>query len=126
MGVSTGGGRDRARRSVLGRLAGEKADIVIVTNEDPYDDDPVEIIQDVAAGAREAGKRENENLFLVPDRSDALRRAVELAGPDDLVLTTGKGAEQAICVANGRKLPWDEREQLRQAITQRLERQINS
>lgn len=118
---SCGGGRDRDRRPVLGRLAAENADVVIVTNEDPYDDDPLEIIREVAAGAREAGKREGEDLFLVLDRRAALEKAVSLAKHGDLVLATGKGAEQAICVANGRKLPWDEREELRGAIARRLQ-----
>ncbi|MFA6603242.1 MAG: UDP-N-acetylmuramyl-tripeptide synthetase [Patescibacteria group bacterium] len=117
---SCGGGRDRDRRPVLGRLAAEHADIVIVTNEDPYDDDPLEIIREVAAGARAAGKRERESLFLVPERHEALRQAVDLAAPGDLVIATGKGAEQAIVGAHGARQPWDERVELRRLIARRL------
>lgn len=113
---SCGGGRDRDRRPILGEIGARNADVVFVTNEDPYDDDPMEIINEVAAGARAAGKREGEDLFLVLDRGEALRRAVTLAQPGDLVIATGKGAEQAICVAGGRKLPWDDRVKLREAI----------
>ncbi len=116
---SCGGGRYAGRRPILGRLAAEHADIVIVTNEDPYDDDPLAIIKEVAAGAAAAGKVEGKDLFLVPDREAALKQAVGLAQPGDLVIATGKGAEQAIVVAGGRKIPWDEREKLRQAIAQR-------
>jgi UDP-N-acetylmuramoyl-L-alanyl-D-glutamate--2,6-diaminopimelate ligase len=117
---STGGGRDKARRPILGQLAGEKADFVVVTNEDPYDEDPQLIINQVAAGAEEAGKEIGKNLFLILDRQEAIVKALELAKKDDLVLITGKGAEQAICVANGRKIPWDDRETARIAIVDKM------
>ncbi len=113
---SAGGGRDRARRPILGRLAGENADIVIVTNEDPYDEDPEAIIAQVAAGAEKAGKKPGEKLFKITDRREAIRKALTLAEKDDMVLFTGKGAEQYICASNGRKIPWDEREVVRQEI----------
>lgn len=116
---STGGGRDKARRPILGRLAAEHADIVIVTNEDPYDEDPASIINQVAAGAEMAGKIINQDLFKILDRREAIKKALELAEKDDLVLLTGKGAEQAICLANGQKMPWDEREVARQEIVAR-------
>jgi len=106
---SCGGGRDVARRPILGRMAGEQADYVIVTNEDPYDDDPMEIINQVAAAAIQTGKRESDNLFKIIDRREAIKKAISLAQAGDLVLLTGKGSEQAICVADGKMLPWDER-----------------
>lgn len=123
---SCGGGRDRDRRPILGQLAAEHADIVFVTNEDPYDDDPQQIINEVAAGALALGKREGQDLFLVPDRAEALNRAVAMAEAGDLLIATGKGAEQAICVARGRKIPWDERTQLREAIEKRLAREAGN
>ncbi len=113
---SCGGGRDIARRPVLGKMAGETADIAIITNEDPYDDDPMQIINDVASGAKERGKIEDQNLFLIEDRKEAINKAVGLAEPGDIVLLTGKGSEQAICIAGGKKIPWDEREVAREAI----------
>jgi UDP-N-acetylmuramoyl-L-alanyl-D-glutamate--2,6-diaminopimelate ligase len=115
---SCGGGRDAARRPVLGRMAGENADVVIVTNEDPYDDEPMSIIDQVAEGARERGKRDDVDLFRVLDREQAIGLAMRQAAPGDLVLLTGKGSEQRICVAGGRKIPWDEREAARRAIRQ--------
>jgi len=118
---SAGGGRDAARRPKLGRLAGEKADLVIVTNEDPYDDDPKLIIDQVAMGAENASKVLGENLFKIEDRREAIRKALSLAGENDLVLITGKGCEQAICVAEGAKIPWDDRavvkEELKNLVT---------
>jgi len=113
---SCGGGRDKARRPILGRMAGKFADIVIVTNEDPYDDEPEQIINDVAAGAIQEGKELDKNLYKILDRVKAIEKAMSLAAPGDLVLLTGKGSEQAIAVENGAYLPWDEREVAREAI----------
>ncbi len=113
---SCGGGRDVSRRPILGRLAAEKADIAIITNEDPYNDDPALIIDQVAQGALEKGKILGQNLYKITDRREAIKFALNLAKEGDLVLLTGKGCEQAICVANGRKIPWDEREIARDEI----------
>jgi len=113
---SCGGGRDHDRRPILGELAGEKADYVIITNEDPYDEDPQLIIDQVAAGASVAGKKLNNNLFEISDRREAIAKALSLAEVGDLVLITGKGAEQYICLANGKKVPWDDRRVVREEL----------
>lgn len=113
---STGGGRDVTRRPKLGALAGKQADIVIVTNEDPYDDDPKAIIDQVAAGAEDAGKFLNQNLFKIEDRREAIKKALSLAQTGDVVLITGKGCEQAICVAEGKKIKWDDREVVKEEL----------
>lgn len=113
---SAGGGRDTSRRPILGRYVGERADVCIVTNEDPYDEDPMQIIQQVAVGAREVGKRDDVDLFCILDRGEAIIKAVKLAEPGDLVLLTGKACEQAICVADGKKIPWDDRIEARKAL----------
>ncbi len=113
---SCGGGRDKARQPILGKLAGQEADIVIVTNEDPYDDNPMEIVDNVAQGAEQAGKEYNKNLFKILNRREAIKKALKLAQKDDLVLITGKGAEQAICVAHGKKIPWDDRKAVRDIL----------
>ncbi|PIS42526.1 MAG: hypothetical protein COT24_03080 [Candidatus Kerfeldbacteria bacterium CG08_land_8_20_14_0_20_40_16] len=113
---STGGGRDKARRPILGRLAAENADTVIITNEDPYDENPQTIIDQVAQGAEEKGKVLNQNLFKILDRKEAIQKALSLAQKDNLVLITGKGCEQFICVANGNKIPWDDRKVIRELL----------
>ncbi len=115
-----GGGRDAASRPTLGKLAAEKADIVIVTNEDPYDDEPMEIIDQVAAGAKAGGKQEGETLFRILDRRDAIKKAMSLAQSGDLVVMTGKGCETWMCVAGGKKLPWNEQEAAEEAIHEAL------
>lgn len=110
---SCGGGRDKDRQPKLGAIAAQHADVVIVTNEDPYDDDPQSIIDAVAQGARDAGVAQ---LITEKKRSDAIKIAVEMAEANDLVLITGKGCEQAICVAGGKKIPWDDRRAAAEAI----------
>lgn len=115
---SCGGGRDKSRQPVLGNMAGNKADIVIVTNEDPYDDDPLEIINNVAQGAIDKGKELDKNLFKIENRREAIQKALELAQVDDLVLLTGKGAEQYICVKHGHKIPWDDRRVVRELLNE--------
>ncbi len=117
---SAGGGRDSSRRPILGKIAGENADVVIVTNEDPYDEDPMRIIDQVAIGAQEAGKVLNTNLFKILDRREAIKKALILAEEGDMILFTGKGAEQHICVAHGEKIPWDERLVVKEEISMLL------
>lgn len=113
---STGGGRDQSRRAVLGEMAAKQAQIVIITNEDPYDDDPTEIINDVADGSRRAGKQDEVNLFCRLDRQEAINLAIQMAQPEDLILITGKGSEPVMAVAHGRKIPWDDRTAARTAL----------
>lgn len=115
---SAGGGRDKSRRPILGGIAAENADYVIITNEDPYDENPEEIINQVAAGA--VGKQEGVNLFKILDRGEAIAKALNLAREGDLVIITGKGSEQAICVANNKKIPWDDREKVREILKNRF------
>jgi UDP-N-acetylmuramoyl-L-alanyl-D-glutamate--2,6-diaminopimelate ligase len=117
---SAGGGRDASRRPILGRIAGEQADYVIVTNEDPYDDNPEIIIDQVLLGAEKAGKIINHDLWRISDRREAIMKALSLATAGDLVLITGKGSEQAICLAGGNKLPWDDRQVAKEELTKLL------
>jgi len=113
---STGGGRDVARRFSVGEFVGLNADYCIVTDEDPYDDDPMEIMNDVAKALRDVGKKEGVDMIIEPDRSRAIALAVKRAAPGDVVLVTGKGSEQAMFV-KGELLPWDDRVELRKALS---------
>jgi len=102
-----GGGRDKWKRPVLGKLAAKYCQEVIVTNEDPYDEDPMEIINQVADGTREMAIK-------ILDRREAIRKSLELAKPNDVVVITGKGCEPWICVKGGKKIPWDDRTAVRE------------
>jgi UDP-N-acetylmuramoyl-L-alanyl-D-glutamate--2,6-diaminopimelate ligase len=113
---SAGGGRDVARRQILGQMAARHDDIVIVTNEDPYDEDPMRIINDVADAAMEAGKKDDVDLYRILDRQEAIDFAVEIAQFKDLVLITGKGSEPVMAVAHGKKVPWDDRAAARKSL----------
>lgn len=118
-----GGGRDVATRPVKGRFAAERADVVIVTNEDPYDDDPMEIIEEVARGAEEircqvSGVR-CQSVLKILDRREAIGKALAMAQKGDVVLITGKGSEQAMCVADGKKISWDDRAIVRGLLKQK-------
>lgn len=106
---STGGGRDVARRAGNGQVAGELCDVVVVTDEDPYDDDPQVIIDHVASGVQAAGKIEQQNYWRILNRREAIQRAFELAQPGDVVILPCKGADQKICRPHGKKEPWDDR-----------------
>ncbi len=110
-----GGGRDKTKRPAMGEIAGNLADYVIVSNVDPYEDDPMEIIEDIARASESSGKKRNENLFPIVDRREGIRKALELAKPNDLVLITGKGSEQSIMV-DGKTSPWDDRMVVREEL----------
>lgn len=116
---STGGGRDRWKRPVLGKIAAQYAQLVIVTNEDPYDEDPMAIIAQVADGAAEAGKRDGENLFRILDRREGIHKALSLAQPGDLIIITGKGSEQRMVVKGGRKIPWSDERVVQDLLSRR-------
>ncbi len=119
---AAGGGRDASRRPKMGLLTGKRADYVIVTNEDPYDDDPLLIIEQIAVGAEKEGKKVNLDLFKIPDRREAIRQAISIAEEGDLVLISGKGSEQLMMMANGEKIPWDDRAVAREEIKKLITR----
>lgn len=111
-----GGGRDQGKRSKLGEIAANYADYVFVTNEDPYDEDPRRIIEDVSSGVV------NKPVEKIIDRAEAIKKALALAQEGDLVLITGKGGEVLMCVENGRKIPWSDEETVRQILRQKKNR----
>ncbi len=103
---SQGGGRDIAKRAIMGTLAAEHADVVFITNEDPYDEAPEKIVDDVASAAEAVGKAQ---VYRIVDRAEAITQMIRMAQPGDVLLLTGKGGEQVMAVAKGRLLPWDDR-----------------
>ena len=84
---------------MMGRAAGERSRIVVVTEDDPRTTERMAILEEVAAGAEEAGKRRDKDLFLIEDRDLAIRQALELARPGDIVLLAGKGHEHTLARA---------------------------
>ncbi|TSC95111.1 MAG: Uncharacterized protein CEN87_123 [Parcubacteria group bacterium Licking1014_1] len=124
---SCGGGRDKWKRPVLGKIAGKYCKEIIITNEDPYDENPSQILSEIKsgisnfhltpAGGFPVGFFPISNFYEILDRKEAIKKALRLAKPNDVVIITGKGAEPWMCVANGRKIPWDDRKIAREALT---------
>jgi len=113
------GERDRIKRPAMGRVAAELADVVVLCDEDPREEDRLAILEEIAAGAVAAGAREGDTLHLVPDRREAISRALAGAAPGDTVLCAGKGHEDCI-IAGRQSLPWDERAVVEAALRERL------
>jgi UDP-N-acetylmuramoyl-L-alanyl-D-glutamate--2,6-diaminopimelate ligase len=112
------GRRDEAKRAIQGKLAGEYADEVIVTEEDDRDIDGNEIMNMIAGGAQEAGKVKDKDLFLILDRTEAINFAISRGSEGDTVLLLGKGHEKTIERADGEH-PWDEIATVRTALQNR-------
>lgn len=129
------GERDRGKRPIMGEIVSKNADLVIITNEDPYGENPEEIIEEVAGGiilcdfeqseaepknpdnikgiSRQARDgnfcfTENVNFWKIMDRREAIRKALSLASAGDFVVVTGKGAEETMAVGN-KRIPWNDR-----------------
>lgn len=112
------GRRDEAKRAIQGRLAGQYADEVVITEEDDRDIDGLAIMDQIAGGAEQAGKVRDKDLFLVHDRTEAIEFAVSRAGKGDTLLLLGKGHEKTIERADGEH-PWDEIATVRAALKRR-------
>ena len=108
---SCGGGRDKWKRPELGKIASQYCDKIILTNEDPYNEDPKKILKDI-----EAGLINHKDYQLIIDRKEAIEHSLSLARPGDTVIITGKGREPWMCVAGGKKIPWDDRKIVEQKL----------
>lgn len=106
---SAGGGRDKWKRPKLGEIASKYSDRIIICNEDPYYENPKEIIDEIAAGCQ------NENFEMILDRRKAIARGLSLAEKGDLVLVLGKGTEQTYVIGS-KKYPWDDRRVVKEEL----------
>jgi UDP-N-acetylmuramoyl-L-alanyl-D-glutamate--2,6-diaminopimelate ligase len=109
---STGGGRDTWKRPVMGAIADARCETVILTNEDPYDEDPRSIVEAVASGMK-------RTPLIIMERREAIAHALSLAQPGDAVLITGKGTDPCICGPQGSKLPWSDAAVAREELLKR-------
>jgi len=100
------GERDRGKRPIMGEIVSRYADYVIVTNEDPYNEDPNQIIDEVLSGIK--NKKLGESLFRIMDRREAIKKALQIARPGDIFVITGKGAEEVMAIGKQR-IPWNEK-----------------
>ena len=118
---AAGGGRDRWKRPEMGRIAAGFCDEIILTNEDPYDENPEAILGEIEKGFSSNEKFQRPHGEKIPDRREAIRAALQRAKPGDVVIITGKGAEPWMMGPEGTKIPWDDRatarEQLEKSVT---------
>ena len=111
--------RDREKRRMMAEVSAELADISILTAEDPRTESLDGILEEMAQGARGKGGVEGQTFWRVNDRGDALRLALKLARPGDLLISCGKGHEQSMCFGTT-EYPWDDRIALRAALSEYL------
>lgn len=107
------GDRDRGKRPIMGEIVSSYADTVVLTNEDPYMEDPDRIIREIEVGI--TNKVPEENLFVLPDRREALEKAIDLSMPGDIVVVTGKGAEESMAIG-ARRIPWNDKRVIREIL----------
>jgi UDP-N-acetylmuramoyl-L-alanyl-D-glutamate--2,6-diaminopimelate ligase len=111
-----GGDRDRTKRPLMGKIAAENSDFSIVTSDNPRNEEPLAIIEDIVAGLKEI---EDAHYAVVPDRREAIRHAVYLAHPGDMVVIAGKGHED-YQIIKGKVYPFDDRLVAREYIRERI------
>ena len=113
--------RDAYKREAMGRIAGELADVTVITAEDPRTEDLDAIIDQIARGCEAAGAQEGSGYYRVPDRGEAIAFAVRLAQAGDVVVAAGKGHEQSMCFGTV-EYPWSDRQAMRAALLARMGR----
>lgn len=114
-----GGGRDKWKRPKLGKIAQKYCQKIILTNEDPYQEDPLKILEEIEKGIS------SSNYQKILDRRLAISRALNLANPGDLVIITGKGCEPWLCIGT-KKIPWDDREVVKEEFEKLKEAKYES
>ena len=111
---STGGHRDVGKRFEFGKISAQYADRIFITNDDVYDSDPQKIAADVATGIRQAAPQKGFEIIL--DRRAAIKTALAQARAGDTVVITGKGSEQFLVLPGNQRVPWDDRQVVRELL----------
>lgn len=112
------GKRDATKRPKMGEISGRLADICIVTSEDTYGEEPDKIISDVEKGLKKTPKILNKTYFIIPDRYNAIKKAISLANDNDTILLTGVGHQTSLNLGN-RELPWNEKEMVLKILSKK-------
>ncbi len=113
----SGGERDRTKRPLQGEIAARFCDVVFLSDEDPRGEDSLSILNEIAEGARRNGKKEGENLFMIPDRKKAIRGLFRMAKEGDIVLLLGKSHENSI-IYKDYVMPYDEISEAEKAVSE--------
>jgi UDP-N-acetylmuramoyl-L-alanyl-D-glutamate--2,6-diaminopimelate ligase len=109
------GDRDQSKRSLMGRISGRMADLIILTHEDNYQEDPQQIIRMIEPGVKAGGKKRGKNYWRILSRQAAIEKAVCLAKKGDVVLITGVGHQKTLNLG-GKEVPWSDQEAVKKAL----------
>ncbi len=107
------GERDRGKRPIMGKIVSRYADYIILTNEDPYNEDPMQIINEVGSGIK--NHEPEKTYFKILDRRKAIKKALQMAKPGDFVVVTGKGAEETMAIGE-KRIPWNDKKVIREVL----------
>jgi UDP-N-acetylmuramoyl-L-alanyl-D-glutamate--2,6-diaminopimelate ligase len=121
-----GGDRDRGKRPLMGKAVVTRSDLSILTSDNPRTEDPLSILRQIEGGVESEGVKkysvedirksfDGKGYVVMPDRREAIREAIKLAGPEDIVLVAGKGHETYQIIGT-EKFPFDDREECREAL----------
>lgn len=107
------GDRDREKRPIMGKIAQDLADRIIITDEENYTEDATQIREEIISGISKKNEKLPANIQEIPDRKEAIRKALQIAGKGDIVLITGLGHE-VYRVIDGEKTPWNDTQIVRE------------
>ena len=111
----SGGERDLTKRPLQGQIAAKFCDVIVLADEDPRGEDPVELLKMIAVGAEKEGKVMGDNLFIIHDRPQAIRETFKMAQKGDIVLLLGKSHENSI-IYKDHVMPYDEISEAKKAL----------
>lgn len=114
---AAGGGRDKWKRPEFGKIAERYCDEIILTNEDPYDENPEEILEQISSGFSQT-QNPKPKIKKIINREKAIKTAISLAKSGDVVVITGKGSENSIAIEKGKKIPWSDKEIVNKILLQ--------
>lgn len=107
------GDRDRGKRPIMGEIISKYADFLIITNEEPYYEDPEKIINEISKGIK--NKKENINFWKIIDRREAIKKALSIANKKDIIVITGMGDQDSMIV-KGKKIIWNDKQVILEEI----------
>ncbi|MBI2065058.1 MAG: UDP-N-acetylmuramoyl-L-alanyl-D-glutamate--2,6-diaminopimelate ligase [Candidatus Yanofskybacteria bacterium] len=113
---AAGGGRDKWKRPEFGKIAAKYCDEIILTDEDPYDEIPEEIIDEIFSGISSSLKFKSLKVYKVLDRKEAIKKAISIAQAGDTVIITGKGSETSMAISGNKKIPWSDKKIVEEII----------
>jgi len=116
---ATGGHRDVAKRFEFGKISARVSDVIVITNDDIYDSDPQMVAGNIRGGIELVAEddRKVKQIFTILDRREAIKKALQIGMPNDIIIITGKGSEQFLVLPGNKRIEWDERAVVREELT---------